>query len=96
MTDKEEMATLESYLAMYEKIKAKVGDEHAARTILGELAKDRRAREIRAEREAQNGKPATSKQIEYLRDLGVEVSEGLTKAEASKMIDNVLAEEKNA
>jgi len=31
--------------------------------------------------------PATAKQLQYLRDLGIEVKEGLTKSEASKILD---------
>ena len=45
-------------------------------------------------RPSSNGKGeqgASEKQRSYLKSLGVDVSEGISKAEASKMIDEALA-----
>ena len=61
-----------------------------ALAILQELSKDRRMDEIRAERESREREGATEKQLAYLQSLGVECPEGLTKAEASRMIDHAL------
>ena len=39
-----------------------------------------------------NGEPATGKQIAYLRNLGVKAPKGLSKQEASALIDEAQAE----
>ena len=84
-------AKLDQYLDLYDEIKQKVrGDERAALMMLQELTKDRRMEEIREERELKNGEPVTSKQLEYLKVLGVEITPGLTKKQASILIDNAL------
>jgi hypothetical protein len=44
--------------------------------------------QIREEREGMNGEPATMKQLQYLKTLGMQVSPGLTKRQASRLIDN--------
>jgi hypothetical protein len=41
-------------------------------------------------RERRLAQPATQRQLGYLRKLGVEVPEGLTRAEASALIDRAL------
>jgi len=93
MESKSFEATAERYAALYDKIMAKVRDERVARTILSETAKDQRMQVIRDEREAQNGQPATTRQLEYLKTLGVKVKPGLTKKEASGLIDEALEKE---
>ena len=69
-------------------IKAKVSDEASAVRILGEVAKDVRMEQMREEREVMNGEPATIKQLQYLKSLGVQIAPGLTKKQASRLIDN--------
>lgn len=93
MGDEHFEAIAERYAALYDKIIAKVKDEHVARTILSETAKDQRMQAIRDEREAQNGRPATARQLEYLKSLGVKVKPGLTKKQASSLIDEALEKE---
>ena len=91
----EELQTkLDFYLEAYEQAKQRVTDTHAAATIVQELAKDLRKMQIGHEPTSANGQqPATLKQIEYLRNLGVEVKKDLTKREASALIDEALARE---
>lgn len=58
--------------------------------VLGEYGKDRRAEVMKEARlngySNGNGQP-TPKQIAYLKRLGIEMPEGLTKQQASKLID---------
>jgi hypothetical protein len=77
-----------AYLNVFEAIHKRVGDERLAAMLLQEIAKD-----LRMDRMEKNGngngkdKPATEKQIAYLKSLGVEAKPGLTKREASLRID---------
>ena len=79
---------VDNYLEILNEIKAKVSDEGSAVRILSEVAKDVRMEQIREERESMNGEPATTKQLQYLKTLGVQVNPGLTKRQASRLIDN--------
>jgi len=91
---------IEEYLTLFEGIKARTGDERSAVVILQEVNKDLRMAQIREER-ASNGNgnsqkedaPATQKQRDYLRRLGVNAPAELTKKEASGLIDEALAKE---
>jgi len=87
------MANVEKYLELFQEIRNKVGDDVVARTVMQEVAKDRRMEEIREERELRNGEPATAKQLQYLKNLGVAITPGLTKKQASLLIDNAIAED---
>ena len=93
--------TVEQYLTLLGKIKARTGDDRTALTILQEVSKDMRMAQVREERENGYGHgsnqsddaEATERQCAYLRRLGVEIPEGLTKKEASALIDEALAKE---
>ena len=91
--ENETNAKLERYLSTFEQLKKKTGDEHTALSILQEIAKDNRMQQVRAERQAGENEAATKKQLEYLKDLGVNVKPGLTKAEASALIDEAVERE---
>jgi hypothetical protein len=96
MADVNLMAKAEKYLTLFEEIKKKAGgDERIAQAVLVEVTKDRRMEEMREEREARNGEPATPKQLDYLKNLGVPVSQGLTKKQASELIDEALDKEED-
>ena len=82
-------ARLDSYLELLSEIKAKVGDEATAARILTELAKDERMEQIREER-ANRAEPATTKQLQFMKKLGVQVPTGVSKSEASRLIDEEL------
>ena len=73
----------ENYVEAYANIWERVNDKDVALAILAEVAKDRRQAKI-ANWNAKE--KATQSQIEYLKDLGVELTPGLTKAEASELI----------
>ena len=82
-------AKLEHYLGLLNEIKGKVGDELFALRILGEIAKDERMEQIREERN-NKAEPATTRQLQFMRKLGVEIEPGVTKTEASRLIDEEL------
>jgi hypothetical protein len=89
MTNKD-MERVEEYLKLFNELKERLGEEGVARAILSEVAKDRRMDEIRSEQEAKNGKPATAKQLAFLKHLGVSFKKGITKREASRLIDEAM------
>jgi hypothetical protein len=80
-------AKLDSYLELFQQLKEKASSETVALTLLQELAKDRRMEEMREEKEAKNNKPATSKQKRFMDDLGIKYPKGVTKKEASMLIE---------
>ena len=80
------------YLELFGKVRSEVGDDQIALGILQELGKDSRVERMRLSQERvearTNGdEPATGKQIGYLKFLGVQIPEGLTKQQASELID---------
>ena len=90
---------VEEYLELLKAIKQKTGDERTALAILQEVNKDVRMDRISFERGngKDNGSPrnhtrmATKRQLSFLSKLGVEVPEGLTREQASAMLDKKLA-----
>ena len=83
---------LEEYLKLLEQIKQRTTDERTAVSLLQEVSKDRRSAEIREERETKNGdatesQPATEKQKQFMKKLGIKFPATVTKQEASLMID---------
>ena len=80
-------AKLDKYLELFEEVKQKTDDEILARTLMQEIAKDRRMEQIREEREMKNGEPATTKQLQFMKKLGIEIPPGVTKKQASTLID---------
>lgn len=75
----------------YEEIKKRVGDDRIALTVLQEACKDKRMDQMREEREQKNGDPATVKQINLIKKLKPEMFySGLTKKEASNLIDELM------
>ena len=97
---------MEGYIEQFDAIKGRVGDEQVAAVILEQIAKDRRTERIAETRngnrpngktnshraESNGSEPASQKQREYLKDLGVTVPKVLTKYEASKLIDKATSE----
>jgi hypothetical protein len=88
---------LDEYLRLLEQIKQKTTDERTAVSLLQEVSKDRRSAEIREERETKNGEgkkseaknnePATEKQKQFMKKLGIEYPADVTKQYASMLID---------
>ncbi len=84
---------LEEYLDLFETVKARVGDAQVACEIVNQVGKDNRCALMRdggvgqAVMSRDPDGPATRKQIGFLRTLGVAIPEGLTKRQASELID---------
>jgi hypothetical protein len=88
---------LDEYWRLLEQIKQKTTDERTAVSLLQEVSKDRRSAEIREEREtrksegkkgeAKNNEPATEKQKQFMKKLGIEYPADVTKQYASMLID---------
>ena len=78
---------LEKYLELFQEIRGKVDDERTALTLLQEVSKDRRMEQIKEEREMKNGEPATTRQLQFMKKLGIEIPPGVTKKQASMLID---------
>jgi hypothetical protein len=99
MTTEEMQTQLAAYVDLYDTVKQRVKDDAVATAILQELARDARGNAIRAERaerqagrDTGHGDAATRKQLDWLRDLGVQIPQNLTKAQASSLLDEVLAQ----
>lgn len=83
------------YVELFENVKAKVGSDEVALAIVEQVGKDERVERMqsgsghasRAESGVVSDQPATEKQLGYLKKLGVEFGEGLTKQQASALID---------
>ena len=83
---------LEGYLALFEEIRQRTGDDDIAKALLGEIAKDLRMEQIQEERGLNGSTPATIAQLNYLKRLGAVIpQEGLTRSQASKLIDSAKA-----
>jgi hypothetical protein len=68
--------------------------EARAQVILGilhEMAQDLRSQEVRERRKSAGFEPATEAQREYLRKLGLQVGETVSREQASRLIDALKA-----
>jgi hypothetical protein len=94
---------LTEYLDLVKNIKRQVNEPELVAALVTEISKDRRVQEMRAERKAfvevshdngDNGNdlPATVKQKEFLLDLNVAIPKGLTKRQASELLEQALAQ----
>jgi len=81
---------LTSYMELLGEIKEKTEDERTAVSLLQEISKDIRSERIKTEREANNSEPATDKQKKFMKKLGIDFPETVTKQEASLLIDEEL------
>jgi len=88
---------IDEYLGLLNEIIDKVGDDRAAADIMREVANDKRAEQMRAERRTRgwnqgrstsNG-PATKAQLEWLHDLKAKFEPGITRQEASRTISKL-------
>ena len=105
-TEAETIEDAEPYIEMFETIRNRVGDDDIAVAVMHELSKDRRMAAIRAERQAKleafqperpsykpgtGSRPASKKQLDYLKDLGITPRVNMTSEDASQAIDEVQA-----
>lgn len=90
----EKSKRIEEYVSLFREIERKVGDDQVAMVILAQMGKDERQSKIMASERSgrKNGgdQPASDKQLDYLASLGGEIREGMSKAEASAAIDELL------
>ena len=75
---------ISQYIELYDAIQEKTNSDEVAIAILQEIGKDKRSNLFE---EASNDELATEKQKNYLKDLGVEFDDSITKKEASDMIE---------
>lgn len=81
---KTEKKSIDQYVELYDAIQEKTPSDEVAIAILQEIGKDKRSKiiaEVRAD------EPATEKQKSYLKDLGIEFEDSITKKDASDMIE---------
>ena len=89
--DQNMLGKVEKYLDLFSEIKARTnGDDRLALLVMQEVTKDRRMEEMKGERASRNSEPATSKQLEFLKKLKIEIPPGLSKKQASGFIDSAL------
>ena len=81
---------LGSYIELYDEIREKTESDSAAVAILQEMGKDRRSNQIREEKATVNHERATEKQKRFMKWLGISFPEGVTKKEASILLDREL------
>jgi len=80
----ETIKSVSQYIELYDAIQEKAPSEEVAIAILQEMGKDKRSKIFA---EASGDEPATEKQKNYLKDLGVEFDDSITKKEASDKIE---------
>jgi hypothetical protein len=78
--------SISHYVELYSEIQDKTGNDEVTAVILQEIGKDLRTSQISGTNGNGEG-PATEKQKDYLKDLGVAFEDSITKKEASEMID---------
>ena len=76
--------SINQYVELYDAIQEKAPSEEATIAILQEIGKDKRSKIFA---EVSEDEPATEKQKNYLKDLGVEFEDSITKKEASDKIE---------
>ncbi len=82
-----------AYNELFDEIRNNVGDDSLALAILHNVAKDLRMEQIRSERSTSQDTQAPPRQKGFLRSLGVEFDEKLSKNAASELIESTLANE---
>lgn len=89
--DKEKIS---SYVELFTLLRSSVNDEQVAALILEQIAKDARTQLLiqrNGNHKSESDVPATEKQLGYLKSLGADVPAGMTKQQASKMIEQLKA-----
>lgn len=83
------------YVRLFENIRAKVGDDQLALALVEQCGKDWRVEQMRGgsrrERASNDETAATPRQLAFLESLNVTIPRNLSKAEASRMIDEARA-----
>jgi hypothetical protein len=79
-------ARVDNYIDLFDAISEKTQEDATAIAILQEMSKDRRARQIRSEKEGRNGDAATGKQKRLMQQLGLDFPGDITRKKASALI----------
>ena len=79
-----EKKSINRYVELYDAIQEKTPSDEVAIAILQEIGKDKRSKIIAG---VGGDGPATEKQKSYLKDLGIEFEDSITKKDASEMIE---------
>jgi hypothetical protein len=87
-----QQANAERYLSLFDEIMRKVNDNDVALVVIHEVGKDGRLQVIQSSRGSSGNQnvsetQASGKRKSYLRRLGVSFDESISKAEASRLID---------
>jgi len=77
---------MKKYLELYAEILKKIDNESVAVTLLTEISKDRRAEQMKNERQTKNNDTVTFKQKKCMQNLGIEFPDDITRKEASVLI----------
>ncbi len=90
---------MSEYLELFDAIKAKINNEQVALALFQEVAKDvrsdKRATQTQEGQDAKGSEPATKKQKEFMRKLGLKYPANVTKLEASALLDEELGKNGN-
>jgi hypothetical protein len=88
---------ISEYFDLIEAISEQIDNPEIAMVVLQELRKDMRTEEMRQSRDhAPTGNfPATENQIAYMARLGINAPEGVTKQQASELIDRARAKKES-
>ena len=99
--EREELQTqIDVYLEAFERIKNATGSDEVAAALVDQIGRDARVRAMRgsesdfaprAKSVIHGDEPASAAQLSYLKRLGVKAPVGISKAEASAMLDQALA-----
>jgi len=81
---KEIQKSIDEYVELYDAIQEKTPGTEVAIAILREVGKDKRTEQIN---EVSIDSVATEKQKKFLKDLGVEFDDSITRKEASDLIE---------
>ena len=87
--DKELKNIVEEYVKLYDEIAVKADSEQVALGLLQEICKDRRMHEIKHDRKGSDS--ATAKQKQFMKRLGIEFPDDISKKEASVLLEEELA-----
>jgi hypothetical protein len=83
---------IDGYLGLLQAIEMRTHDRQMAVLLLPEIAKDLRMGQMRETRNLNGDTPATENQIGYLKRLGAVIPAGITRQQASELIDRKKAE----
>ncbi len=83
---------IEGYLRLLEELKSKTLDDATALTLVQQIAQDER---IKALSRSSTSQEVTPKQLAFLEKLEVQHEPNISKTEASRLIDEALAKQRN-